>query len=263
MLLGTKTYNCWRAVVRSIISLPFNASTILALTMLLQLAAFQAQAQAQVQSDHTMTISAMDSATTQVPEAVIKEAYRRLKLPLNVIKLPPARSLKMSNAGQFDAELARVKVDHTIYPNLIQVPVAIDLIDATVFSKSVEFEVDGWDSLKPYRIGIRRGVKFTQRGTQGMNVIVGNENEQLLKMLDRNRVDIVVLNKHNALTAIEQLNLINIRMLQPSVHYLEVFHYLHKKNQHLLPALTHELQQMEQSGEIEAIMKRIRSSKVP
>lgn len=205
----------------------------------------------------------MDSATIRVPEVIISEAYRRLKIPFKVVKLPPVRSLKMSNSGQFDGELARVKVDPIAYPNLIQVPVAIDLIDATVFSKSVDFKVDGWDSLKPYRIGIRRGVKFTQRGTQGMNVVVGNENAQLLKMLDKGRVDIIVLNKHNAIAAIEQLNLSNIQMLKPSVHYLEVFHYLHKKNLHLLPALTHELQQMESSGEIEAIMYRLRATKPP
>ncbi|MEH6648482.1 MAG: transporter substrate-binding domain-containing protein [Motiliproteus sp.] len=258
MISGIRFKSRWCAVC-SVITLPPDTIAALTITFLSLLIPFQAQAG----TDNGMTVGAIDSSTTQVPEAVIKEAYRRLEIPLTVIKLPPARSLKMTSSGLYDAELARVKVDPKLYPDLIRVPVAIDLIEAAVFSKSVDFSVDGWDSLKPYRIGIRRGVKFTQRGTQGMNVVIANENEQLFKMLDKDRVDIVVLNKHNALTAIERLGLTNIRMLKPSVHYLEVFHYLHKKNKHLLPALTHELQQMEQSGEIEAIMSRVRATTPP
>lgn len=33
------------------------------------------------------------------------------------------------------------------------------------------FEVAGWESLKPYTIGIIRGIKFAERRTEGMNAI--------------------------------------------------------------------------------------------
>ncbi|MEH6472731.1 MAG: transporter substrate-binding domain-containing protein [Halopseudomonas sp.] len=188
----------------------------------------------------------------------MQAAYRKLGIPITIVKLPPERSLRTANSGQADAELARVKVDLNQYKQLIRVPVAIDIIEATVFSKTESFHVAGWDSLKPYKIGIRQGVKFTERGTRGMDVISGSENIQLFKMLNKGRVDIVVMNKHNALKAIKELGLNDIRMLQPSVHRLEVFHYLHFSNQVLLPRLTEILQQMESSGEIEQIMQQIR-----
>ena len=42
---------------------------------------------------------------------------------------------------------------------------------ATVFTKLTRFEVAGWESLKPYTIGIIRGIKFAERHTKRMNAV--------------------------------------------------------------------------------------------
>ena len=205
-----------------------------------------------------MTIAAIDSAAVAVPEKIIREAYRRLEIPIDIVRLPPARSIRMSNSGQVDAELARVKVDPNEFPNLIRVPVPIDVIEGAVFSKKLDFEISGWESIKPYRIGIRQGVKFSERGTRGMDVVVASENAQLFRMLETDRVDLIVLNKQNALRVIEQLGITDIRLLEPSIHYLQVYHYLHRQHQDLLPRITQVLDQMTANGEVDQIMRELR-----
>ena len=80
------------------------------------------------------------------------------------------------DADPVDAVLARVKVYLNVYSNLIRIAVAINLIEGRVFTKNTNFRVDGWESHRPYPIGIRRGLKYIERGTTGMNVVVGNEN---------------------------------------------------------------------------------------
>ncbi len=42
---------------------------------------------------------------------------------------------------------------------------------ATVFTKLTRFKVAGWESLKPYTIGIIRGIAFAERHTKGMNAV--------------------------------------------------------------------------------------------
>ena len=211
----------------------------------------------------TFVINAIDSTTTYIPERIMAEAYSELGIPIKIVKLPAARSLHSSNKGLADAELARVRVNPVEYPNLEIVPVVIDTIEGAVFTKVVHFDVAGWESLRPYKIGIRLGIKFTEKGTKGMNVVVINNNAQLVRMLDLGRLDIVVMNRNNALYEIERFDLREIKELSPPVHYKEVFHYLHKKNTHLIPKLTAILGKMKSSGRMEQIARQARAEILP
>ena len=68
---------------------------------------------------------------------------------------------------------------------------------------------------------------------------------------------------NNALYEIERFNLREIKELSPPVHYKEVFHYLHKKNAHLIPRLTAILGKMKSSGRMEQITRQARAEILP
>lgn len=206
-----------------------------------------------VNAKEIFSISSLGSASTYIPEKIMREVYAKLGISIKITKLPAARSIETANSEVAGAELARIKVDPYEYPNLVRVPVAIDTIEGVVFSKYEHFKVNGWDSLRPYKIGIRRGVKFTEKGTKGMGVMLANSNKQLLLMLAKGRVDVVVLNRRNAAYELEQSEFQGIISLSPSVHYLEVFHYLHVTNRYLLPRLGKALKKMRKSGEMDRI----------
>ena len=122
-----------------------------------------------------------------------------------------------------------------------------------MLSKKVEFEIKGWESLRPYVIGVRRGIVFTVNGTVGMKRILLNSNEHLLEMLDKGKIDIVVLTRTSALKYLQSRSDLKFKILEPAVEYYPMYHYLHKKNLTLRPKLTQILKEMEEEGFIKKI----------
>lgn len=189
------------------------------------------------------------SAFPYVAEKVVKEAYRRIGIDIIVDFYPGKRSLILSNEGKkYDGELYRIGGVEKRFPNLIPIPVPIHLLEGMVFTKDTKFDVNGWDSLRPYKIGVRRGIAFTFRGTQGMNSVPVNSNKQLFEMLDKGRLDIVVLARMNALKYFQKTKFPNIKILEPAVEVHKMYHYVHKKNAHLIPKLVLALKDMEKEG---------------
>ncbi len=142
------------------------------------------------------------------------------------------------------------------YKNLIMVPHPVDFGEAMVFTKNKVFPVNGWDSLKPYKIGILRGNKFAEKGTEGMNRLPANTIEQLFEMLDAERADIIVLLRWNGSTTLKKMNLTGIRVLEPPVETMPLYHYLHKKNERLVPKVAAALKEMEKEGLIQKIREQ-------
>lgn len=218
----------------------------------------------------TTTLNAQDtlilSGGSQHPMAIVStrlltEAYRRLGIEIETRELPVARSLYMANAGDVDGELFRGVLNEKDFPNLIRIPVALAYAQLVVFTTDAEFEVTGWDSLRPYTIGIRIGTKGAEAGTAGMRVESVAHVDQLFKKLALGRNDVVVLPrdvglmtlKTMKLEGIEGMNLEDIRILEPPLQQDALYHYLHKKHERLIPKITDVLQQMEKEGDLQRI----------
>lgn len=137
-------------------------------------------------------VTPVNTVDTVISEVIVREAYRRIGTDIVIKKYPAERALHLANQGEVAGEIQRIDGIAANYPNLIQVYPPINYIEGVVFSKSVAFEIDGWESLRPYRIGIIRGIKFAERNTVGMNVLQASVYSALFKMLDRKRFDIIV-----------------------------------------------------------------------
>ncbi len=122
-----------------------------------------------------------------------------------------------------------------------------------MFTKDVTFAVTGWDSLKPYTIGIRRGVVFAEKGTQGMLVDSVTDYRQLLLKLDAGRNDVAIMPRLSGLFELQKLHIQGIKLLDPPLITLELYHYLHKKHEALVPVLTKVLREINEEGRIRAI----------
>lgn len=192
---------------------------------------------------------------SRVSQAVLKEAYKQLGISLSITELPAERSLVESNAGRSDGEVNRIEGLEANYPNLVRVPVSVTRIEAVVFSKMVKFQVNGWDSLKPYAIGTLIGMKFAEQGTTGMNVRKTPTVEDALRELDLGIVEITVLTRAGGLATLRAMNLQGITSLEPPLATIPLYPYLHKKHQTLLPRISEVLHKMEASGQMDAIRK--------
>ncbi|MFT5702148.1 MAG: polar amino acid transport system substrate-binding protein [Desulforhopalus sp.] len=206
-----------------------------------------------IYAQEQFVLSGPDDPITALSGKVVAEAYKRLGIQAHIKAFPSARSLLMSNMGEVDGEVSRIKGIDKNYSNLIIVPVAINIVEGVVFTKDVTFSVTGWDSLLPYTIGIKRGTKFAEKGTKGMNVQSVTTNRQLFLKLDLRRTDVIVTARVSGLVELKMLKFEGIQVLEPPLVTMKLYHYLHKKHASLLPALTKVLQDMLVEGRIEEI----------
>jgi len=203
-----------------------------------------------------MTFSTLEGTIVQkISARVVGEAYRRLGIQIKIKDLPARRAISIANSGAVDGELSRVANVEKKFTSLIPIKIPVNFIEGMVLSKDRPIVVDGWKSIKQYKIAIRRGVVFTKNGTQGMDVQVLNSWKSILSALRSQRVDVTVVPRTIALNLLKTDQLDNIIINEPPIINLPLFHYLHKKNIALKPQLEKVLKQMQADGSIEKILK--------
>lgn len=203
-----------------------------------------------------ITVSGIQgSLNSEISFAVLSEAYSQIGHTLKWRALPAERSLRTSNSGEVDGELFRIGGIQRKYTNLMIVPVAINKLQGVVYSKNKKFKVNGWSSLKGSKVGVQRGVKFSENGTREMIVERFNSVDQLLKGLGSTRIDVAVVSRVNGLKYGEFAKEVNAKALRPFIQEYELFHYLHSKNEHLVKKLIPILLKMKDAGRIEEIRK--------
>jgi len=193
--------------------------------------------------------------SADISETILKEAYGRLNFHISTEVLPSERALVNANSGLLDGDIHRIIGLENLYPNLIRVPVPINAIEGMVFSKTKGIKIDSWDDLKYFSIGLRIGAKFAEAGSQGMNVSPVITNDQVFKMLDKGRTEVVVSTRIEGLLTTKRLGLAKIYPIEPAIVILKLYHYVHKKNKAIIPELTRILKIMEKEGRILEIKK--------
>lgn len=200
---------------------------------------------------------------TAMAEKVMVEAYRRLGMTMEVRELPGERALQTANDGTVDGELYRKGDISDTYTHLIKIPVVISSADFVVFTMDKNIPARDWNSLVPYRVGYKRGVKSVEvnlvKGTKAEPV---SSTDQAFKKLEAGRNDVVISPKITGLVLLSQLGIQGVTLLEPPLLSIQLFHYLHEKNKGLVPRLTTTLQQMEKEGVIRNIHKQVEQAAV-
>jgi len=219
-------------------------------------AALPGMASDPVREIHISTLIGDDPAT-DIAEQIVREAYRRLGIHLVVHKLPGERTLLYANDGTMDGELYRKMGMEQEYPNLVIVPVPLQVYEIVIFSHGKSFVVSGWESLRPYTLGFKRGIKIVQEKTRGMRVEAVPTLPQAFEKMMMGRTDLVLGNRSSGMAVIKALNLDGVTVLEPPLASFPVFHYLNKKHEDLVPRLTLVLREMQADKTIERIQKSV------
>lgn len=168
------------------------------------------------------------------------------------------RVLLNANSGVDDGDVGRVAGLEKRYTNLVYVPVPVYHYQMVVFSKKLEFPVDGARSIQPYDIGLLKGWKIVENISQGARSVTSVETgEQLFSMLDKNRIDIALIEKAQGLAILKTLRLKDIRLLQPNLLEGDWYLYLNQKHANLVPRISSELEKMHRDGTIKRINERV------
>lgn len=196
-----------------------------------------------------------------VLDMVYRELGKRLGIKIEIRHMAAAeRALLNVNEGVVDGDAGRIAGMSKNYPDMVAVPVPVMKYEMAVFSRNVDFRVAGPGSIKPYNIGIVRGWKVLEQVSSGaQSVILVDNAEQMFSMLDKNRVDIVLLEKLEGMQIIESMGIKGVRPLRPNLLEGYFYLYLNKKHESLIPRIAAELRKMEQDGSLKRIYDSVRS----
>jgi polar amino acid transport system substrate-binding protein len=190
---------------------------------------------------------------------ILREIYARLDIKIDFIDVEAKRALALSNAGETDGEIQRIANISKDYPALIQLSPPINYIEPTVFTTTLKFDVQGWESIRDYQVGIVRGVGSSEAGTRGMlHVERATSLSDLIEMLDRDRFDLLVTDLFSGRVEIKKMHLESrIQPILPPLERIYVYHYLHKRHQALVPRVEAVIQKMTESGELEQLRAQL------
>ena len=141
------------------------------------------------------------------------------------------------------------------YPNLIHVPIVLCSVESVLLANKA-VTINSLADLKNYRIGITTGYVDQENIARkyNLNVMRAAKDEILQIMLLRDRVDIIFSTEQKAHTLLqkyqdnEKYNIYKVKTLNRKI---DLYHYIHKKHQAILPMLTEELKKLSQSGLID------------
>jgi len=188
--------------------------------------------------------SVNQSALTRMIENRLAKAYLALGYQLQVEHLPAGRSLLMSNKGDYDGELFRIKTVAANYPNLLLVPEPLTSLALYAFVRDEVQNPDddgGWQQNPKLRIGYVRGFKMAEQYPLKGSRVAVTTTRQAIEMLKQGKVDLLLDDVASVLQVEPSLAEAKLRRLPQVLATEQLFHFLHKKHQALVAPLAAEL----------------------
>ena len=196
---------------------------------------------------------AEDHTIMYIASSVLQKAYTRAGIETQFVFLPLEVSLKRSNSGEDDGEIARIKNITLLYPNLRQVPVEITAVEAVAFSKSTSLNIKNWSDLYGHKVTVIKGVKFIEQSTKNIPREFKPTFAEAFEALENGNTEIVIAPKLTGKSVLYKENYNQIKVVSPTLKRLPLYHFVHKKNSHLIPIIIPVLKKMKESGEIDYI----------
>jgi polar amino acid transport system substrate-binding protein len=192
----------------------------------------------QIVMAETATISVADSPLSKIVfEDKVKPAYAEIGITVDAKIVPAQRALQMSNSGKTLAENMRMAGIEKKFPNLIMVPTPVHTINWMIVTKDKKFTVDGAESIKPYKVGFVRGIKFTENITKGLNADPSPSYSIVLKKVNSGRNDIGIVPAETLKDLLKDPAFSSLSMLEPPLESIKLYHYVYKDKKDLIPQL--------------------------
>ncbi|MBF0505872.1 MAG: transporter substrate-binding domain-containing protein [Nitrospirae bacterium] len=184
-----------------------------------------------------------------IGDQVLTEAFRRIGITLKIDHLPSERALLNADDGVEDGNFARVEGMEKTYRNLVRVPEEISRFEFVAFSRRYSFKIAGWDSLRPYNIGIVTGWKILETNIAGTSSLASIRDAQLLfRMLLDDKVDVVVYDRMQGLVLLRDLKISSIHVLWPPLAVKGMYLYMNRRHLELVPRIAGAIRGMKKDG---------------
>lgn len=190
--------------------------------------------------------------------SVLTEADKRLTdITISFEVLPAERSLVLVNQGINDAECCRIPAVLTEeYKNLIAVNESFFSARFSAFSKDKNTIISRFEDLKPYTVGTVAGWKIAVNKVKMVDpaeIHIVTTPEQLLQMLDHDRLDYGIVGYLSGLESISKLGITTVHAIKPPLIEKKLYLMLHKKHVDLIPVFNNVITEMENDGTIDRL----------
>ena len=108
--------------------------------------------------------------------------------------------------------------------------------------------------LRGHRVGIVRGIQWATEMSEGLSPMIASSAYDLFKLLAQRQIDIALeaeLTGHAVLASFSGKGIVKVE--KPLIE-IPVYHYVHKKNRHLVEPLHRELEKMNRMAETDEII---------
>ena len=230
-------------------------------TLLLLLALCLGFGSAAAADTTTITVSTNNTPLDrQALHDLSKEAFRRIGVEFKLVTLPSERSLHSANLGEVDGEGLRVAGLSGQYPNLVQVPERYIGISFVAFARDATIRLEqGWESLKPHRVAFINGWKMFEANASGARSVSKVEKpDQLFLMLDSGRVDLALYTRSDGVALARGMGLGAIAPIAPALKDVDMYLYLNRKHEALVPRLSQALREMKADGSYNRILAALK-----
>ncbi|WP_338667992.1 substrate-binding periplasmic protein [Pseudodesulfovibrio methanolicus] len=186
---------------------------------------------------------------------VLKEAYGRIGVQVRGKRLPAARSLEMAEDGLVDGEVNRIKTIEEQYPHLIRIDVPVNLLEGVVLTCNTRMEHVSPEAIRDLHLGIKIGNRYAEMLTDGMpSVTKLPQEKKLMALLLEGRLDALLVDRAWAEAEMAKPGMGCLRINEPPLVVVPLYHYLNRRHAALAPLITGELRAMRQCGEIDRIL---------
>lgn len=207
------------------------------------------------QESYIITTGPESNLNFKIASSIVKEAYRRIDMDVEINYTSLLRSLTLSNSGKSDAELIRAFEISENYPNLIIVDEPVLTIDIVGFSYKKDLGIKNIEDLKDYRIAYERGIRGIATLTEGLNTIAVDNLKLAFELLKYNRVDVVITGYYNGLYSISHLDIKDEIYSSDPLQSTPLYHFVNVKHADIVPKLNIALTEFDHKEFIDVVLQ--------
>jgi len=181
-------------------------------------------------------------------QVILKEAYRRIGHPITSLN---SQNLGLKNQdGILIAPAGRYKKS-----DYIRIPIAIVKLKVFAYVHKDHGNTRYEFGLLGNRIAIVQGMPIIQNNMMGMIALQKVSVNMSFQSVIRNQVDLALLPEFSALKRASKHLRKYIVALQPAVYEVPMYHYINRKNEHLVGSLIKSLKSMQKQQLIVQVTK--------
>ncbi len=188
-------------------------------------------------------------------DQIVAATFREVGLAAELQIYPTAteRALLNANAGIDDGTALRIGGLEQLYPNLIRVPETLIVNDFVAYSTTLQFATDNWKSIEPYVVSYIIGWKvFEKNVPHAKEITLVRDADQLFGLIGNGRADLALYERWQGLERARALG-IKVHALEPPLARTDMFIYLHKKHEALVPRVAQALARLKKNGSYQRI----------